>query len=191
MRGVIWILLAINLAVLGAGLTLPEQAIPRPSVPEWHPEKIQILGPAPFQIAVSCVRLSRFGPSQYASLRTWLEKEGLAASEITVSRTPGWWVYAPPGMKAEVSVQDLGIKSALRVKSGPFKGALALATFEREKTACGWRDELRGRGLAAVECGPRPLSMHAELSFPALDDATLERLRSVLPGVEVRRVECS
>lgn len=192
MRGLIGVLLAINLAFLGAVLTLPERprvaaALPR-SESELHAERVRVIGAAAPTVVATCVQIADYGVAAHGVLRGWLAQEWLADTAIVLTLTPGWWVHMPVGAAVPPGF-DLP-KTAFRVRKGPFKGALALANFDTETAACAFRDSVREKGLAAAECGPRPLPMRAELRLPELDDAGLERLRAVLTTNAVSRVEC-
>lgn len=196
MRTWIGILLALNVALGVAVLTRPVASLAPTALPQWHPERITLQGPAPDRLPDFCVRVARLTLDDYAQLRGWLGEQHLEhTAVIHLARTPGWWAYLPP-----VPVSDLatvtrtlsaqGVKDAVQIRKGPMTRAFALGIHASEARACAQRDALRASGLTAVACGPRPLPNQALLSLPGADEAVLEGLQTRLPGLQASATEC-
>ncbi len=196
MKTWIGILLALNIALGVAVLTRPVASRASAALPQWHPERITLQGPAPDRLPNFCVRVGRLTLDDYAQLRVWLGEQHLEhTATLHLARTPGWWTYLPP-----VSASDLamvtrglaaqGLKDAVQIRKGPLMRAFALGIHASEAQACAQRDALRASGLTAAECGPRPLPNQALLMLPGADEVVLAALQGRLPGLQTRVTEC-
>ncbi len=197
MRTWIGILLAFNMALGVAVLTRPVESPVPTALPQWHPERITLQGPAPDRLPDYCVQVNRLTPDDYVQLRIWLGEQHLEhAAVIHLARTPGWWTYLPPVAAAETAtvqrqLAELGLKDAVQIRKGPMTRAFALGIHASEARACAQRDALHTSGLTAVACGPRPLPNQAWLNLPGGDEAVLGALQVRLPGLQARAAECS
>ncbi len=197
MRTWIGILLAFNMALGVAVLTQPVASLAPTALPQWHPERITLQGPAPDRLPDYCVRVHRLTPDDYMQLRNWLGEQHLEhAAVIHLARTPGWWTYLPPVLASDLvtvtrTLAAQGLKDAVQIRKGPMTRAFALGIHASEAQACAQRDTLRVSGLTAVVCGPRPLPNQALLSLPGGDEDVLNALRTRLPGLQARVTECS
>ncbi len=196
MRTWIGILLALNVALGVAVLTRPVASLAPTALPQWHPERITLLGPAPDRLPDFCVRVARLTPDDYAQLRVWLGEQHLEhTAVIHLTRTSGWWTYLPPVPVSDLAavtraLAERGLAEAVQIRKGSMTRAFALGIHASEARACAQRDALRASGLTAVACGPRPLPNQALLSLPGADEAALEGLQTRLPGLQASATEC-
>jgi len=199
MRTWVGILLAFNIALGGAVLTRPAAPLAPlapTTLPQWHAERITLLGPAPDRLPDFCVRVGRLTLDDYAQLRRWLEEQHLEhTASLHLARTPGWWTYLPPVPVSDVAsvartLAERGLAEAVQIRKGPMTRAFALGIHASEAQACAQRDALRASGLTAVACGPRPLPNQGLLSLPGGDEAVLEGLQARLPEIRASRAEC-
>jgi hypothetical protein len=196
MRTWIGVLLAFNFALGVAVLTRPAASHAPTTLPQWHPERVTLLGPAPDRLPDFCVRVGRLTLDDYARLRVWLGEQHLEhAATLHLLRTPGWWTYLPPVPVADLAtatrvLAERGLPEAVQIRKGPMTRAFALGIHASEGQACAQRDALRASGLAAVACGPRPLPNQALLSLPGADEAVLEDLQAQLPEIRASLAEC-
>ena len=196
MRTWIGILLAFNIALGVAVLTRPVASLAPTALPQWHPERITLLGPAPDRLPDFCVRVARLTLDDYAQLRVWLGEQHLEhAAVIHLARTPGWWTYLPPVPAAELAtvtrtLAERGLAEAVQIRKGPMTRAFALGIHASEARACAQRDALRLSGLTTVACGPRPLPNRAVLNLPGSDEGVLNALQTRLPGLQASATEC-
>lgn len=196
MHGLIKLVLALNVALLGALWTLPAPGPAQPVGLEWHPERVAILGPASDVLPAFCVRIARLNPDDYVRVRAWLDGQDLATvATITLERPQGWWTYLPPVEAKQVATaaNDLtarGIKDAVLIKKGPLRHAFALGIHASEAQACAQRDSLLAMGLLGVACGPRPLPNRAVLVLRGADETALVGLNTTLPQLRATEVDC-
>lgn len=190
------ILLALNIALGVAVLTRPAAPLVPTDLPQWHPERITLLGPAPDRQPDFCVRVGRLTPEDYAQLRVWLAEQHLEhTATLHLARTPGWWTYLPPVAVSELAavtrnLAAQGLKEAVQIRKGSMVRAFALGIHASEAQACAQRDALRASGLTFVACGPRPLPNQALLMLPGGDESVLEGLQARLPGLGASAAEC-
>jgi len=194
-NGLIKLVLALNVALLGALWTLPASEPERPVGLEWHPERVAVLGPAPDHLPALCVRIARLSLDDYARLHLWLTEQSFTAATITLERPLGWWTYLPPveAKQTATVARDLAaraIKDAVLIKKGPLRHAFALGIHASEAQACAQRDSLLVTGFLGVACGPRPLPNRAVLTLPGADETALAGLIAAVPEVRATAVAC-
>lgn len=205
LKPMVGVLVALNVAWAGAALTLPADTDrAREDVEQRHalevaPERVTVLSGAVDDGMALCVQLARFTPSDYLGLRAWLAEKGIATqAQITLERAPGWWTFIPPGPVSPpvllLRAMHAGISEPVWIQKGPVAGAVALGIFNTEAQACAARDELLAKGLAEVNCGPRPLPTAAQLVLGGLDEsaapAVLQAVNQRLPNVGATLLTC-
>lgn len=207
----IWGLLAVNGLVLAAGVAMEMTAADRARPPaEINAEKITLWRepaskPAAAPVAPSapvvasapaasppslCLELEGLDQRRYVALREVLTSAGLGPAECgyVFDKKLGWWVFWPPEYeaiqrdKAIKGFQAAGVKDVLPINQGPMAQAFSLGVFVGETQARQFRDQLRGKGLAKAEFGPRPSLLWARLRCAPEDATRLDRLKVALPA---------
>lgn len=210
-RRLIWGLVAINGLVLAAGFAMEMTAADRTRPPaEINAEKIilwrepvappaaapatdarPVVASAPAASPPSlCLELEGLDQNRYVALREVLTSAGLGPAECVYSfdKKLGWWVFWPPEYeavqrdKAIKGFQAAGVKDVLPINQGPMAQAFSLGVFVGESQARQFRDQLRGKGLAKAEFGPRPSLLTARLRCAPEDAGRLDRLKVALPA---------
>ena len=182
MRLLVWLLLLVNVAILGYFqlLSKPQGGEDARSGP-LHPDKIRLLtddqlaalplktpSPAtvpitPEAVAPSCYEWGSFAPETLASAQAVLARlsvEGTVRQQAPAEATR-YWVYIPPRKTMEEvqakadELRSLGILDFFIVQEPKWRNAISLGVFKDEKLANSLLQDLLARGVRSAVKGVR------------------------------------
>jgi len=182
MRLLVWLLLLVNVAILGYFRLVPQP----PSAPgaghePLQPENIRLLTPAelaamprrapppvaepvaPQATAVSCYEWGSFAQDALAGAQTVLARlsvDGSVRQHVPAEATR-YWVYIPPRKTPELAqakadeLRSLGVADFFVVQESRWRNAISLGVFKEERLADGLLEDLRARGVRSAVKGLR------------------------------------
>jgi len=195
-------LAVLNLLALAGGVANMIRTGQPGSLPEFNAEKIQIrerptrAAPVRSDRAGSllsenlqCLGMAGIEQGRFESLRASLAELalGVEACQFILPQRLGWWVFWPPVYEAaerervNQALRAAGVRDVQPIRSGGMAQAYSLGAFQFESQAVAMRDELRQKGLGAVQYGPRPAEGEVLLLCRIEDPELRRRMLAVLP----------
>ena len=207
MRLLAWLLLLVNVAILGYFQLVAQPPSPRVAGHEpLQPGKIRLLSadelaalpkktpsPAtdpivPQAVALSCYEWGSFAPDTLASAQAVLGR--LSVDSIVRQKAPAeatrYWVYIPPRKNLEEAqakadeLRSLGILDFFIVQESRWRHAISLGVFKDEKLANSLLQDLHSRGVRSAVKGLR--------NHEGMQSSLLLKLASPLVVVQIEQL---
>lgn len=219
MKWLVWLLLLVNVSLLGYFRLDPMPHVePAAGHEAIEPGKIKILTPDELSglpkkdqtppavqappVATACYEWGSFAGADVARARSALDKLSLeaVARQQTSQDAIRYWVYIPPRKtleEAQVKVSELkalGVTESYIVQEPLWRFAVSLGVFKDDALASRFLDDLHNRGVRSAVKGRRnheggQTSYTIRNASPTQADA-FDKLKPDFPGSELKQVNC-
>lgn len=209
MKILLWLLLALNIGILGYAWLAPKRVSPDAELvnQQINPDKVRITAPKPFVVPTAKVSCIEWGPFPAADVRGAQNAvEALQPAQPVTRRdvqvVAGYWVYIPPlETRADVDrkigeLRKLGVEEYYAVESqGAMRNAISLGIFRTEEAANAYLESLKAKGVRSARAGARDHRVTLTALVVREPDVALAtklgELRTQYPGTELKQVQCA
>ena len=214
MRGLIVLLVMLNLAVAGYFLWVESSSSPSDEGISLHSDRISLRraevgvadtpGPAPKAGATEliCVEWRGLSAADFeggrSALRSLASEQPLSVIETPLERS--YWVIFPPLPSREATltklgeIKALGIKDAFTINEDPQRNGISLGLFGSEEFARRRVLDLEAKGLTSldIETKPKPGTGYYFVIKSEQPEVLkrLDKLRQTYPSTTLSRVDC-